>query len=212
MPRSSKSVAALAAALAKAQSELVNPEKSLTAVIRTGRPGEGERSFRYAPLSSGLDVVRKTLGQHEIATVQTTAIEGGVVNLTTMLAHASVVLATPRRYRNKDHRRFVTQHPCLLCGCAPSDAHHIRFVQPRALGRKAGDEFTVPLCRSHHRSVHRAGDEQAWWQTTGIDPLKVARKLWKHTRRDVGRIHRDPPGALAAAESDGEATNTEAPV
>src|ERR1700730_9036372 len=89
MHRCSESVAALAAALAKAQSELVNPEKSLTAIIRTGRPGEGERSFRYAPLSSGLDIVRKTLGQHEIATVQTTAIEGGVVNLTTMLAHAS---------------------------------------------------------------------------------------------------------------------------
>src|SRR5580692_4433487 len=89
MHRSSESVAALAAALARAQSELVNPEKSLTAIIRTGRPGEGERSFRYAPLSRGLDIVRKTLGQHEIATVQTTAIEGGVVNLTTMLAHAS---------------------------------------------------------------------------------------------------------------------------
>src|SRR3984893_13897653 len=89
MHRSSESVAALAAALAKAQSELVNPEKSLTAIIRTGRPGEGERSFRYAPLSSGLDIVRKTLGQHEIATVQTTMIEGGVVNLTTMLDHAS---------------------------------------------------------------------------------------------------------------------------
>src|SRR5262245_24227419 len=91
MHRSSDSVAALASALAKAQAELVNPEKSLTATIRSGRPGEGERSFRYAPLSSGLDIVRKTLGQHEIATVQTTAIdkERGVVNLSTMLAHAS---------------------------------------------------------------------------------------------------------------------------
>src|SRR5467141_459634 len=91
MPRSSETVAALASALAKAQAELVNPEKSLTATIRTGRPGEGERSFRYAPLSSGLDIVRKTLGQHEIATVQTTAIDqaAGIVNLTTMLAHAS---------------------------------------------------------------------------------------------------------------------------
>ncbi len=91
MPRSSESVAALASALAKAQAELVNPEKSLTATIRTGRPGEGERSFRYAPLSSGLDIVRKTLGQHEIATVQTTAIDqtAGMVNLTTTLAHAS---------------------------------------------------------------------------------------------------------------------------
>ena len=91
MHRSSESVAALASALAKAQAELVNPEKSLTATIWTGRPGEGERSFRYAPLSSGLDIVRKTLGQHEIATVQTTAIDqaSGIVNLTTVLAHAS---------------------------------------------------------------------------------------------------------------------------
>src|SRR6478735_9033359 len=91
MPRSSESVAALASSLAKAQAELVNPEKSLTASIRTGRAGEGERSFRYAPLSSGLDIVRKTLGQHEIATVQTTAIDhtAGMVNLTTTLAHAS---------------------------------------------------------------------------------------------------------------------------
>jgi len=75
MPRSSENVAALAAALAKAQAQLVNPEKSLTATIRGGRPGEGERSFRYAPLANGLDIVRKTLGQHEIATVQTTALD-----------------------------------------------------------------------------------------------------------------------------------------
>ena len=91
MPRSSETVAALASALAKAQAELVNPEKSLIATIRTGRAGEGERSFCYAPLSSGLDIVRKTLGQHEIATLQTTAIDqtAGMVNLTTTLAHAS---------------------------------------------------------------------------------------------------------------------------
>jgi ERF superfamily len=91
MPRSSETVAALASALAKAQAELINPEKSLTATIRTGQPGERERSFRYAPLSSGLDIVRKTLGQHEIATLQTTAIDqsAGMVNLTTTLAHAS---------------------------------------------------------------------------------------------------------------------------
>jgi hypothetical protein len=77
--------------LAKAQAELVNPEKSLTATIRAAAPGERERTFRYAPLSSGLDIVRKTLGQHEIATLQTTAIDqtAGMVNLTTTLAHAS---------------------------------------------------------------------------------------------------------------------------
>jgi aromatic ring hydroxylase len=91
MQRSSESIANLAAALAKAQAELVNPEKSLVATIRSDGSGEAERSFRYAPLSSGLDIVRKTLGQHEIATVQTTAIDqsAGVVNLTTMLAQSA---------------------------------------------------------------------------------------------------------------------------
>jgi ERF superfamily protein len=91
MQRSSESIAALASALAKAQSQLVNPEKTLTAVLRPARPGEGQRTFRYAPLSSGLDIVRKTLGEHEIAILQTTAVDqsSGVVNLTTTLAHAS---------------------------------------------------------------------------------------------------------------------------
>ena len=91
MQRSSESIGAIAAALAKAQAELTNPEKSLVATIRSDGPGAAERSFRYAPLSSGLDIVRKTLSQHEIATVQTTAIDqtAGIVNLTTVLAHAS---------------------------------------------------------------------------------------------------------------------------
>jgi ERF superfamily len=91
MQRSSESIGAIAAALAKAQAELANPEKSLTATIRSPVPREGERTFRYAPLSSGLDIVRKTLGQHEIATVQATAIdnETGLIRLTTTLAHSS---------------------------------------------------------------------------------------------------------------------------
>jgi hypothetical protein len=398
MHRSSESVAALASALAKAQAELVNPEKSLTATIRTGRPGEGERSFRYAPLSSGLDIVRKTLGQHEIATVQTTAVDqaAGIVNLTTMLAHASgewiasdwpvcpvaetanpqrmgaaltyarryalftlvgiageddldapdlcdgsvltsasalrhpikptdngpgilprthgngyargtnrerpsildpersaalrekllleigsipspdlatgwardalaaknsltasdaklvedaferrlsefpsseiasnagssetqaigpqenvanestdtgptkgidksvLAVAAPRRYRNREHLRSVAKQACLICGRKPCDPHHLRYLQPRALGRKASDEFAVPLCRVHHRAVHRARDERAWWQAAGIDPIKVARKLWKDTRIDEGRI--EPEGAPQAAAADG---------
>src|SRR5215831_13092559 len=91
MHRSSESIAALAAALAKAQIELTNPEKSLIATIGTDRNGEGARTFRYAPLSSGLDIVRKTLGKHEIAIFQTTAIDQPTrsVSLTTMLTHAS---------------------------------------------------------------------------------------------------------------------------
>src|SRR5271169_567908 len=61
----------------------------------------------------------------------------------------------PRRIRDKAHKKFVAQQPCLICGRRPSDAHHLRFTQPRALSRKVSDEFTVPLCRTHHREVHR---------------------------------------------------------
>ena len=99
----------------------------------------------------------------------------------------------PRRYRNKEHLRFVARQPCLLCGRKPSDPHHLRYVQPRALGRKASDEFAVPLCRVHHREVHRAKNEKAWWQQARIEPLKVARKLWKETRVDEGHIEPDAP-------------------
>jgi hypothetical protein len=403
MPRSSETVAALASALAKAQAELVNPEKSLTATIRTGRPGDGERSFRYAPLSSGLDIVRKILGQHEIATLQTTAIDqtAGMVNLTTTLAHASgewiasdwpvcpiaetanpqrmgaaltyarryalftlvgiageddldapdlcdgpsslsslddrsskdsqlcmrgrppgngrvhsgrkgetpvtldpaqsaalreklvtelgtitsadlaaiwaqealiaknsltaadakhvedafeqrlselapsataeaaddaasstdidlvganatpargnapdrpdginksvLALVTPRRYRNREHLRFVAQQPCLICGRKQSDPHHLRYLQPRALGRKASDEFAVPLCRSHHRAVHRAGDEQAWWKAAGIDPVKVASQLWRQTRCHHQQEHHPADLAMSPKAQEGTA-------
>jgi hypothetical protein len=84
----------------------------------------------------------------------------------------------PRRARDRDHVRSVAQRPCLICGRRPADAHHLRFVQSRALGRKVSDEFTVPLCRGHHREVHRCGDEAAWWRDTGIDPSVAARSLW----------------------------------
>jgi ERF superfamily len=398
MHRSSESVAALASALAKAQAELINPEKSLSATIRTGRPGEGERTFRYAPLSSGLDIVRKTLGQHEIATVQTTAVDqaAGLVNLTTMLAHASgewiasdwpvcpiaemanpqrmgaaltyarryalftlvgiageddldapplcaappttaktgmgsgelpplprgdgngrtraaarvastpllpsdesaalrdrllgeiaglqsvesvtnwaqgalaaknqltaldskqleeafekrlsellppesaevvnvdpsenfsaggneigkvdepstdqvgidksvLTVAAPRRYRNREHLRYVAQQACLVCGRKPSDPHHLGFTQPRALGRKVSDEFAVPLCRGHHRAAHRSRDERAWWRQAGIDPIKVARRLWKAThgmgqRQSQRPLLPQPHGAAASSD------------
>ena len=381
MQRSSESIANLAAALAKAQIELVNPEKSLAATIHSDGPGRSEQTFRYAPLSSGLDIVRKTLGHHEIATVQTTSVDQtvGMVNLTTVLAHASgewiasdwpvcpigetatphrmgaaltyarryalftlvgiageddldapdlttptsqpsgpeklkgerirrlngghqnpvqrsdpgrnakigsnsslpvlgpeasaalrdrliaelndlgsaddaatwthrclpeknrlgeadaqrveeafqarlatlsttgdvdqpqmpaarleeplshdagtpkhrsrskeidksvLTIPEPRRIRDRSHVKFVAQRPCLICGRLPSDAHHLRFAQTRALGRKVSDEFTVPLCRGHHREVHHCGDEAAWWRNVGMDPAATARALWLET-------------------------------
>jgi hypothetical protein len=95
---------------------------------------------------------------------------------------SSLVLTEPRRYRNKAHVRFVAAQPCVVCGRQPSDPHHIRFAQKRALGRKVSDEFTVPLCRIHHRELHRKGDEVAWWNSIKIDPIPIALRLWQHSR------------------------------
>jgi hypothetical protein len=92
-----------------------------------------------------------------------------------------LAVAAPRRYRNREHLRYVAQQACLICGRKPSDPHHLGFTQPRALGRKVSDEFAVPLCRGHHRAVHRSRDERAWWRQAAIDPIKVARRLWKAT-------------------------------
>jgi len=368
MQRSSESIGTIAAALAKAQAQLVNPEKSLVGTIRSDQAGSSERSFRYAPLSSGLDIVRKTLSQHEIATVQTTSIDEsvGIVRLSTVLAHASgewiasdwpvcaiseiatphrmgaaltyarryalftlvgiageddldapdlispatasgnkkerlngsqgqsaqqgssgqrakasstslpkldkeasaalreqltgelneinsaeeaanwahrvmgtknilaaadaerveqafqmrltsirteiatepskqtkqlvhrpgrdkkrrsnsvvdksvLAFPSPRRIRDRDHVKSVAKQPCLVCGRRPADAHHLRFAQSSALGRKVSDEFTIPLCRGHHREVHRCGDEAVWWNHVGIDPSAAARVLWLKT-------------------------------
>jgi hypothetical protein len=100
-----------------------------------------------------------------------------------------LTIGAPRRYRNREHLRYVMQQPCLVCGRKPSDPHHLRYMQPRALGRKVSDEFAVPLCRVHHRAAHRAGDERAWWKTAGIDPTAIARKLWQETR-GTRRRHR----------------------
>jgi|SRR5579871_178034 len=361
MQRSSASIASLSGALAKAQAKLVNPEKSLTATIRLNNATE--QSFRYAPLASGLEIIRKTLSEHEIAAIQTTAIDQSArtVMLTTTLAHASgewiasdwpvcpmsdlasprrmgaaltyarryalftlvgiageddidapdlndppnakatsgaadsgtsdagalrdrtrlhgparrqpaltalesatvrdacigeiaalaslndgiawakhalprkntltaadaglveqafsarmrqierlaplfetdavgeitmangheegrkidksaLTFGEPRRLRNRDHLRFVAKQPCLVCGRKPCDPHHIRFAQPTALGRKVSDEFAVPLCRIHHRVLHRRGNEHAFWRDAGIDPMQVARRLWGETR------------------------------
>src|SRR5215831_1890386 len=386
MHRCSETIGTIAAALAKAQAELTNPEKSLVATIRSSFPREGDRSFRYAPLSSGLDIVRKGLGRYEIATIQTTTIDkdAGLLRLTTVLAHSSgewissewpvcaiadiasaqrmgAALTYARRYalftlvgiagegdldapdldatsktevvgpsrsdhrsqstgdtavaarardggapvltseqsailrdrllnqlaaigsadeaaswaqrnlaakntltavdakiveelfqarlstisdgqppdgttpagtpdrlldrpphdtnlvsarqadrdnsqkdstaakkrshsrmtpalgktvrlRDKGHRKFVLRQPCLVCGRVPSDPHHLTFTQRRGLGYRVSDEFTVPVCRIHHRELHRSGDEAAWWQKLNIDPVPVVLRLWQHTR------------------------------
>jgi hypothetical protein len=92
-----------------------------------------------------------------------------------------LALSEPRRVRDRHHVKAVAKRPCLICGRQPADAHHVRFAQHRALGRKVSDEFTVPLCRGHHRELHRCGDETAWWRNARIDPTAAARALWLET-------------------------------
>jgi hypothetical protein len=92
------------------------------------------------------------------------------------------VAAKTIRLRDKEHCKFVTTQPCIVCGRTPTEAHHIRFAQPRALGRKVSDEYTVPLCRLHHRELHSYGDEASWWAGVGIDPLPIALELWRRSR------------------------------
>jgi hypothetical protein len=100
---------------------------------------------------------------------------------------STLPISAPRRIRDKDHLRYVASQPCLVCGRAPSHAHHIRFAQPRALGRKVSDEWTVPLCATHHRSLHAVGDEQRWWKERQIDPIPHAERFWRSDRGDVSQ-------------------------
>jgi hypothetical protein len=86
------------------------------------------------------------------------------------------------RLRDKGHCKFVASQPCIVCGRTPSEAHHIRFAQPRALGRKVSDEYTIPVCRLHHSELHRYGDEVSWWVAVSIDPLPIALELWKRSQ------------------------------
>lgn len=94
---------------------------------------------------------------------------------------SELAISEPKRLRDKAHLKFVASQACLVCGRQPSDPHHLRFAQPRAIGLKVSDEFTVPLCRGHHRQLHQAGDEVAWWKTANIDALSVAKTLWGKT-------------------------------
>jgi hypothetical protein len=91
------------------------------------------------------------------------------------------VIGKPVRERDREHLKFVAAQPCLVCGRTPSDPHHMKFAEQRAMGRKVSDKFTVPVCRLHHRELHRRGDERAWWQRQGIDPQAIAATLWGKT-------------------------------
>jgi len=115
-----------------------------------------------------------------------------------------LTLPEPRRVRDREHLKSVMRNGCVVCGRTPSDAHHLRFTQKRALGRKVSDEFTVPLCRGHHRELHRHGDEPAWWKKIGLDPLGAARTFWLESHpppertKSIGNFETDPSATARA--------------
>jgi hypothetical protein len=151
-------------------------------------------SDQYVEDCSGLpaqDLADATMAQAIPETKQVSSLETKQIFSTDPKGHSTGrvrVLSKTIRLRDQEHRKFVSQQPCVVCGRTPVDAHHLRFAQPRALSRKVSDEFTVPLCRLHHRELHRHGDELAWWRTFKIDPLPIALEMWHRVRPDVAVV------------------------
>src|SRR6202035_465931 len=102
-----------------------------------------------------------------------------------------IIITKPTRERDRNHLRSVATQPCLICGRAPSDAHHLKFAEQPAMGRKVSDKFTVPICRLHHRDLHRRGKENSWWEERGIDPLPIAAKLWTTSNANASASNDD---------------------
>jgi hypothetical protein len=183
-------------------------EQRLSAWSATNGAADDPSSGEHAPPSAGPGTAeaigQTTKGSQQAAGLGTAAMSGAdatpEASKPAGIDKSALAVPAPRRYRDREHLRYVAGQPCLVCGRKPADPHHLRHAQPRALGRKASDEFTVPLCRIHHRLVHRVGNEAAWWQDAGIDPIKAASKLWRETRVNEGR--RRPDLAQPAIASD----------
>ncbi len=113
-----------------------------------------------------------------------------------------LALNEPTRIRDAAHLKFVAAKPCLICGRNRAQAHHLRFAQPKAMGRKVSDEYTVPLCSLHHRLLHQTGNEIAWWEYQKIDPMAVAADLWRQSRMETGHGIQANPGIAKAASNE----------
>jgi len=108
--------------------------------------------------------------------------QNGIEPTPTPVDKSVLAIAAPRRLRDEEHLAFVATLPCLVCARTPSQAHHLRFAQLRALGRKVSDEWVVPLCNLHHRALHDGGNEELWWAQQGIDAVPEAERLWQERR------------------------------
>ena len=159
---------------------------------RMGLLERAERSDNSASATKDTDVVASDASKGPTALTHTNEPSGGQATSEAAPSTQQVNNSNGklRRFRDKEHLRFVAKQPCTVCERQPCEPHHIRFAQPRAISRKVSDEFTVPLCRVHHREIHRRGDEAAWWAEFGIDPMPIALRLWQQTRGIVGQAGR----------------------
>jgi DNA recombination protein Rad52 len=142
------------------------------------RPSRYYGRRHYVPL---IDQLRKTSADHKQPSSAPPLVPNGPDPVPARIDKSQLAIAEPKRLRDKAHLKFVASQPCLICGRQPSDPHHLRFAQPRGIGLKVSDEFTVPLCRGHHRQLHQAGNEVSWWENLHIDALAIAKDLWRQT-------------------------------
>jgi hypothetical protein len=119
-----------------------------------------------------------------------------------------LTIGEPKRIRSRTHLRFVARQPCLICGRAPSHAHHVRYAQSRGLGLKVSDEFVVPLCAIHHAENHATGNERRWWQERKIDPLAVASALWQRGRMPQTSLDQNERHDIAAPAEESKTDET----
>jgi DNA recombination protein Rad52 len=149
------------------------------------RPSRYYGRRQYAPL---MDQLRKNSADYKQTSPAPPLVPSGLDPVPARIDKSQLAIAEPKRLRDKAHLKFVALQPCLICGRQPSDPHHLRFAQPRGIGLKVSDDFTVPLCRGHHRQLHQAGNEVTWWENLHIDALAIAKDLWKQTHTKDGRI------------------------
>ena len=145
------------------------------------------------------DLVTRDRKQLTVQPSETSIVPSSSGLLPAQIDKSVLVIAEPKRIRDKAHLRFVASQPCLICGRQPSDPHHLRFSQPRALGLKVSDEFTVPLCRGHHRQLHQAGNEVAWWGKLQINALEMAQHLWGQSHAKAEPIDQQTQSTIADA-------------
>jgi hypothetical protein len=145
------------------------------------------------------DLVTRDRKQLTIQPSETSIVPPSSDLLPAQIDKSVLAIAEPKRIRDKGHLRFVASQPCLICGRQPSDPHHLRSAQPRALGLKVSDEFTVPLCRGHHRQLHQAGNEVAWWGKLQINALEMAKTLWEQSHAKPEPIDQQTQSLIADA-------------